>query len=184
MIEPLNNLKLEKGFRAYLEARFQAGEIVAPAPAGDSTVTSSAPPVIAATAGTVAPTGRSYVAILVPETPADLPGLYGERLRVQIVVFTPFPYPPGIDADDHAALCAAVTAAFPARPRIGSATYEDDLETWSGLVAGLDEAVEDAAGYHVSSWYVEGSRTNRTAGSIEEVLTIRPCVYHPDHAGA
>jgi hypothetical protein len=182
MIHPLNNSKLEAAIRAYLVARFTADEVTVPAPDGEATVDRVAPTVVLSTDDTVSPENQSWIAVQVPETKPDMTGIYGDQMSVRIVTVTPFPFPPGISLTDHQALVTAVAAAFPPRPALGSATYDDDFEAWTDANTELSAAVTAAAGYSVNGWYIEGSQTNRPKGNLEDVFTLRPCVYHPDVA--
>jgi hypothetical protein len=182
MIHPLNNSKLETGIRAYLVARLAAASITVPAPDGSATVPRVAPTVIISTADTPSPENQSWVAVQVPDTQSDMTGVYGDKMPVRLITVSPFPFPPGMALTDHQALVTAVAAAFPPRPALGSATYEDDIEAWTDANTALSAAVTAAAGYLVNGWYIEGSQTNRPKGAIEDVFTLRPCVYHPDVA--
>jgi len=177
MINPLNPSRVEQGLKAYLDARFTAASVTVPKVLGEASVTMAAPSVITGTSLTAMEVSAPSVAVVATDIAADAPGVYGDKLAIQLVVVTPLAIP-GITLAHHNALFDALGACFPARP--GTAASQQDKDDWAVLDAALSAAMVTAAGHQVHGWFVLAGRQAKTKDRVEQILVLRPGLYHPD----
>ncbi len=177
MILPLNPSRMEEGLKAYLDARFAADAVMVPQATAEAAVVSVTPSVITGVSLDKVEVSSPSVAVVASEAPADLPGVYGDKLAIQLAVVTPLAIP-GITLEHHRALFDAVAACFPARP--GASASQGDKDAWDALATSCSAKMVTAAGYEIHGWYAVAGRQAKTKDRVEQVLVLRPGLYHPD----
>lgn len=175
MITALNPVAFEVGLKAYLDARFEADEVVVPTLTAGADGTPVAPEVLVGLSTEIVGISTITVALRSAVGQTEASGWY--TMEPIIVVVTPLKID-GLTLEHHNTVYDALLAAFPGRPRDGAT--EEDVEAWAALHEELSGHLETACGYNAAGWITRSSLYRKSENQIEQPLVIRLGVVHPD----
>jgi len=175
MITALNPTAFETGLKAYLDARFEADEVVVPTLTADTPGTPAAPQVLVGLSTEIVGISNITVALRSAIGQTEAAGWY--TMEPIIVVVTPLKLD-GLTLEHHSAAYDALLAAFPERPRAGASS--EDVAAWAALHEELSGHLQTACGYNAAGWVTRSSLYRKSENQIEQPLVIRLGVVHPD----